>query len=87
MFDRAISADLFEDDNDDYQSLIMKEEIQYGYCYYDFDADLDYFEMVSWRWRSVFWDNLVEFLINRFHFGRIPEDEGFYDISPIYIKK
>lgn len=89
LSDRAISADLFEDDIDDYRKLDNERgKIQYGYSYYDFDADLDYFEMVSWQdGDPSFWDNLFEFGLIDSIFGRVAEDEGFYDISPIYILK
>lgn len=83
--DKGISADLFEADIDDYRKLDNERgRIQFGYSYFDFDADLDYFNMISWKdGDPSFWDNIREFGLWNFIFGRIPEDEGIEDLPPI----
>ena len=82
--DDTISADLFEDDIDEYRKVDSSYgKIQKGYSYYDFDADVDLQTLSSWsdsdpsfweNWENYgFWDALI---------GNIPEEES-RTVSPI----
>ena len=84
--DGSLSADLFESDIDEYRKGDSEQgKIQQGYSYYDFDADTDLQELVSWsdgdpsfweNWKNYgFWDTL---------FGDIPEETG-KTFSPIQV--
>lgn len=47
--DGRISADLFENDIDDYRKIDNEYgKIQKGYSYYDFDADVDLFDLLAY---------------------------------------
>lgn len=83
--DKGISADLFETDIDEYRKIDNEfGKIQFGYSFYEFDADIDYFDLVSWEaGNPSFWDNLREFGFWDYIFGRIPDDEGIEDLPPI----
>lgn len=83
--DKGISADLFEADIDEYRKIDNEfGKIQFGYSFYEFDADIDYFDLVSWKaGNPSFWDNIREFGLWNYIFGRIPDDEGIEDLPPI----
>ena len=86
--DGMISADLFEKDIDDYRKVDNEfGKIQYGYSFYDFDADADIFDIKAYKPgdhsfaenRKIykFWDVL---------FGRMSQEESDYSgLSPILI--
>ncbi len=82
----TISADLFEEDIDDYRKLDNDfGKIQQGYSYYDFDADVDVKELTSWKdGNPSFWDNWVNWGFFNTLFGEIPDETG-KTVAPIYI--
>lgn len=84
----SISADLFDEDIDDYRKVDNENgKIQHGYSYYDFDADVDLQTMVSWKESDPsFWDNWVNYGFWNALFGNIPEESG-RTVSPIYTVK
>lgn len=87
--DDLISADLFAADIDDYRKKdTFYGKIQQGYSYYDFDADIDLHDMVSWAdGDPSFWDNIRAWGLWDTIFGRVPEETGDYNIPPIYAIK
>ena len=86
--DGKISADLFEDDIDDYRKTDSEfGKMQCGYSYYDFDADVDLQKLTSWQETDPsFWDNWVNWGLWDAIFGDIPQEES-KTVSPIYIVK
>lgn len=84
--DGTISADLFEDDIDDYRKIDSEfGKIRQGYSYYDFDADVDLHKISSWQDTDpTFWDNWKTWGLWDTIFGNIPDEES-KTISPIYI--
>ena len=82
-----ISADLFASDIDSYRKVDNEfGKIQYGYSYYDFDVDKDLFNLLSYQdGDPSFWDNLKNYGIWDTIFGRIPDEIGRPNISPIKI--
>lgn len=84
----TISADLFESDIDDYRKLDTEYgNIQQGYSYYDFDADVDLQKLSSWQeGNPSFWDNWTNWGLWDAMFGKIPEEES-RTVSPIYTLK
>lgn len=83
-----ISADLFENDIDDYRKMDNEfGKIQHGYSYYDFDADVDLQKLSSWsEGNPTFWDNWKTWGFLDALLGRIP-DEASRTVSPIYTLK
>ncbi len=81
-----ISADLFEDDiNDSRKMHNERGQVQKGYSYYDFDADLDLQEWLTWADTDPsFWNNWVEFGFWDALFGNTPEQRGDI-VSPIQV--
>jgi len=86
--DGNISADLFAKDIDSYRKLDTKYgKIQNGYCYYDFDADVDLQTLSSWKDTDPsFWDNWMAWGLWDAMTGKIPQEES-RTISPIYTLK
>ena len=86
--DGTISADLFESDIDDSRKVDSEQgKIQQGYSYYDFDADTDIQNLVSWQdGDPSFWENWEEFGFWDTLFGNIPSETG-REISPIQVLK
>lgn len=84
--DGTISADLFADDIDDYRKVDSNYgNIQQGYSYYDFDADLDLQHLSSWQETDPdFWDNIRNWGLWDTIFGDIPEEES-RTVAPIEI--
>lgn len=84
----TISADLFADDIDDYRKIDSEYgKIQQGYCYYDFDADIDLQKLSSWsEGNPSFWDNWINWGLWNTMFGKVPNEEG-RTIPPIYTLK
>ncbi len=87
--DDLISADLFTSDIDDYRKKDTSfGKIQQGYSYYDFDADTDLLNMLSWNDTDPsFWDNWVNYGLWSAIFGNIPNETGNYNLPPIYALK
>lgn len=88
--DGRISADLFESDIEDYRKIDNEfGKIQYGYSYYDFDADVDLFDLISYNPDNHdFGDNVLMYGFFRTLFGRIPDDiveESFTGQTPILL--
>lgn len=83
-----ISADLFQQDIDDYRKLDNEHgKIQHGYSYYDFDADVDLQKLSSWQeGNPSFWDNWINWGLWDAVFGNIPDEQG-RTVSPIYVVK
>lgn len=79
-----ISADLFEADIDDTRKVDNAAgKIQQGYCYYDFDADLDVKYLGTWQQSNPnFIDNVNKWGLFDTLFGNIPKEEAI-NISPI----
>ena len=86
--DGTISADLFAEDLDEYRKMDTEYgKIQNGYCYYDFDADVDLQKLSSWQeGNPSFWENWMNWGLLDTMFGKIPE-EGSRTVSPIYTLK
>lgn len=84
----TISADLFADDIDDYRKMDTEfGKIQYGYSYYDFDADVDLQKLSSWQeGNPSFWDNWINWGLWDAIFGGVPSEES-RTVSPIYTLK
>lgn len=84
--DGSISADLFESDIDDYRKMDNEQgKIQYGYSYYDFDADTDLQTIISWKeGNPSYWDNVQTWGRWATWFGEIPSETG-HTLSPIYV--
>lgn len=84
----TISADLFADDIDDYRKMDTEfGKIQYGYSYYDFDADVDLQKLSSWQeGNPSFWDNWINWGLWDAIFGSVPSEES-RTVSPIYTLK
>lgn len=84
----TISADLFEDDIDDYRKMDTEfGKIQKGYSYYDFDAEVDLQKLTSWNETDPsFWDNWMNWGLLDAIFGGIPQEES-RTVSPIYMLK
>ena len=85
---RNIPADLFEGDIDEYRK---KEtdfgKIDYGYSYYDFDADTDLQKILTWKDTDPsFWDNVMAWGLWNTLFDRIPSETGRI-VSPLYTLK
>ena len=83
-----ISADLFENDIDEYRKLNTKYgKIQQCFSYYDFDADVDLQKLSSWQETDPsFWDNWVNWGLWDAMTGNIPQEES-RTVSPIYTLK
>lgn len=79
-----ISADLFEDDIDDYRKVNNEAgKIDKGYCCYDFDADLDLKYLGTWQQSNPsFIDNVNKWGLFDTLFGNIPKEEAI-NLSPI----
>ena len=86
--DGTISADLFTDDIDDYRKVDTQYgKIQNGYCYYDFDADIDLQTLTSWNeTKPSFWDNWINWGLWNAMTGNIPQEES-RTLAPIYTLK
>ena len=86
--DGTISADLFAEDLDEYRKMDTEYgKIQNGYCYYDFDADVDLQKLSSWQeGNPSFWENWMNWGLLDTMFGKIPEEES-RTVSPIYTLK
>ena len=84
--DGSLSADLFESDIDEYRKTDSEQgRIQKGYSYYDFDADTDLQELVSWSdGDPSFWENWKNYGFWDALFGSIPEETG-KTFSPIQV--
>lgn len=86
--DGRISADMFESDIDDYRKMDNEfGKIQNGYCYYDFDAEVDIQKLSSYKdGNPSFWDNWTNWGLWNAIVGNIPEEES-RTICPIYTLK
>ena len=86
--DGTISADLFAEDLNEYRKMDTEYgKIQNGYCYYDFDADVDLQKLSSWQeGNPSFWENWMNWGLLDTMFGKIPEEES-RTVSPIYTLK
>ena len=81
----TISADLFESDIDESRKVDNENgEIQMGYSYYDFDANLDLQVLSSWSENDPsFWDNWLNFGLGAAFTGG--PDETSRVVAPIQI--
>lgn len=76
--DGRISADLFEDDIDEYRKCDTEYgKIQKGYSYYDFDADVDLQKLSAWEaGNQSFWDNWINWGLWNAIVGDIPAEQS-----------
>lgn len=84
----TISADLFESDIDDYRKIDNEYgKIQQGYSYYDFDADVDLFDLLAYNPSDNDFTHNMEmygFWEALFHnYGTI--EQSFTGITPILV--
>lgn len=79
-----ISADLFEADIDETRKVNNAAgKIDKGYCFYDFDADVDLQHLSSWQSTNpTIWDNFREYGLWDTIFGNIPQEESI-NLAPI----
>lgn len=84
--EKEISADLFYTDIPESRKVDNERgKVQYGYSYYDFDADTDLQTLVSWQdGNPSFWDNWLTYGFFNTILNRIPQEEG-RTVSPIEI--
>lgn len=84
--EKEISADLFYTDIPESRKVDNERgKVQYGYSYYDFDADTDLQTLVSWRdGNPSFWDNWLTYGFFNTILNRVPQEEG-RTLSPIEI--
>lgn len=87
--DGNISADLFASDIDDYRKKETEYgKIQKGYSYYDFDADVDLQNFISYiDGNPSFWQKISDYGLLNVIFGNIPDEIGRTNIPPIYLLK
>ena len=84
--DGKISADLFEKDIPNERKMDNEQgKIQYGYSYYDFDADIDTQKWLSYsETEHSFWEDWKGYGFWNAITGAIPQEEGA-KLCPIYI--
>lgn len=82
-----ISADLFENDIDENRKINNEYgKIQYGYSYYDFDADADLFDLISYQpGEHSFSENRSAYNLFQAIFGGYSIENSFTNISPILL--
>ncbi len=86
--DGMISADLFESDIDSYRKVDNQYgKVQYGYSYYDFDANVDMFNLEAYKpGEHSFSENVEIYGFWETLFGKTPQkEESFENISPIVV--
>ena len=81
-----LPAELFESDIDESRKLDNESgKIDFGYSYYDFDADVDLQTLRTWNdTKPKWWETAAKFGFWNTLFGKIPEETG-KTLAPIYV--